>query len=336
MLRSVVFSGHNRITDLTELARRAEALGYDRVWTTETHSRDAMLRAAAAVLATSRIRGGTGIAYAFTRAPLAMAAAPAELQVLSDGRFALGLGSMTRGMRRGWYGLELDHIAPRFADYVRLVKAAIAGGDGLRFEGPFYRADVPGFQVAGDTDAVRRLPVYGSGVNAEMLRACAGTCDGIALHSIATTLPYLDRVVVPALAAAAGKPSLAAWRIVAIAADGELARAAARLNIAFYLSTPSYASVAHDRPWAAAAEQIRAEFRRGAPWSKLAGLVDEGMLCELATAGTPGQVRADLASLEAELAPRGVDELVLQPALVGLPEDELLGVQLQLLAAAAP
>jgi alkanesulfonate monooxygenase SsuD/methylene tetrahydromethanopterin reductase-like flavin-dependent oxidoreductase (luciferase family) len=317
VLRSFVFADANLPDAVVDLAVRAEAAGFHRVWTTETPSRDAMLRAAAIAMRTSRLRVGTGIAYAFTRAPLAMAAAAAEVQLLSGGRFALGLGSMTRGMRRGWYGLEVDHPAPRLAEYVRFVKAALAAGDGFTFEGRFYRADVPAFRIAGAADLVRSLPIYGSGVNAVMLRTCLAVCDGLALHPLSATPAYLDAVVRPALARGGRAIPMAAWRITAVARDGEAARRAARRTVAFYLSTPSYAGAAAGRSWEGLPNRIQQAFRAaGQPvrWGPIGELVGDDALAELTLAGTPEEVREGALRLEEDLASRGVDEVVFQPA----------------------
>ncbi|MGH9281602.1 MAG: LLM class flavin-dependent oxidoreductase, partial [Acidimicrobiales bacterium] len=120
--RSLVFAT-DALEPLVELARAAEEAGFARVWTTEYPGRDAVARALAIALGTQRIGVGTGIAYAFTRAPLAMAGLAADVQRLAGGRFALGLGAGTRGVRR-WYGAGFDPPAPRLAAYVEQLEAA--------------------------------------------------------------------------------------------------------------------------------------------------------------------------------------------------------------------
>ena len=313
MTHSVVLANADPIAAVVDLAQRAEAAGFDRVWTTENHSRDGVLRAAAIALATRTIGVGTGIAYAFTRAPLAMAALTAEVQTLCGGRFTLGLGAMTRGMRRNWYGLELDHPAPRLREYIELVRAALRADRGFSFHGRFYHADVPAFELIGDHALIASTPIYGSGVNAVMLKTCAKICDGVALHSIASGLPYYDTTVAAALTGA--KARVAVWRITSIDADANTARAAARRHIAFYLTTPSYRSVAEGRPWAERVDAIQTMFRENPhepDWERIVSLVSDEMLDELALAGSPAQVRERAADEQAEYARRNVDEIVYQ------------------------
>jgi alkanesulfonate monooxygenase SsuD/methylene tetrahydromethanopterin reductase-like flavin-dependent oxidoreductase (luciferase family) len=325
MKHSIVFAGEDPISTIVTLAREAEAAGFDRVWTTENHSRDGILRAAAIALGTTRIGVGTGIAYAFTRAPLSMATLAAELRVLSGGRFTLGLGAMTRGMRRNWYGLELDHPATRLKEYVRLLRAAFTAERGLSFKGQYYSAEVPAFELIGDREVIRTTPIYGSGVNAAMLKACADVCDGIALHSIASALSYFDAVVTPALERSGRRVRTAVWRITSVHRDADVARAAARKHIAFYLTTPSYRGVSEGRPWAERVDRIQQAFRessRDPDWAAIAGLVSSEMLDELALAGTPTEVREQAIAQELAYEQRGVDELVYQTTSTDMTLDE--------------
>jgi alkanesulfonate monooxygenase SsuD/methylene tetrahydromethanopterin reductase-like flavin-dependent oxidoreductase (luciferase family) len=334
-----VFAGADRIETLVALAQDAEAAGFARVWTTENHSRDGMLRAGAIALGTSTIGVGTGIAYAFTRAPLSMATLAAELQVLSAGRFTLGLGAMTRGMRRNWYGLELDHPATRLKEYVRFLQAAFHSERGSAFNGTYYTASVPAFELVGDRELIRGTPIYGSGVNAAMLKSCADVCDGIAVHSIASGLGYYDAVVRPAVARSKRDVSMAVWRITSVHSDAEAARLAARKHIAFYFATPSYRGVAEGRPWASRVDQILDAFRASgndANWSAIASLVSDDMLEELALAGSPEEVRRQAIVQEAAYAERNVDEIVYQTTGTDMSEAETRANQALLIQTLSP
>jgi alkanesulfonate monooxygenase SsuD/methylene tetrahydromethanopterin reductase-like flavin-dependent oxidoreductase (luciferase family) len=120
---------------------------------------------------------------------VAVAAAAADIAALSGGRFTLGLGFGTRGMRRRWYGLELDHPAPRFAEYVEVLRAAWKATDGLSHHGTFHDTEIPGYHLEHERKILDSLTVYGSGLHATML-ATAASCDGIARHPLAADLHY--------------------------------------------------------------------------------------------------------------------------------------------------
>jgi alkanesulfonate monooxygenase SsuD/methylene tetrahydromethanopterin reductase-like flavin-dependent oxidoreductase (luciferase family) len=105
------------------------------------------------------------------------------------------------------------------------------------------------------------------------------------------------------------------WCVTSVADDAEHARDMARRQLAFYLSTPSYATVAAGTSWEHVAADVRGAFDasgRQASWAQLASLVPDETLEELAVCGTPEQARAQAEALEHELAAAGITELVFQ------------------------
>jgi alkanesulfonate monooxygenase SsuD/methylene tetrahydromethanopterin reductase-like flavin-dependent oxidoreductase (luciferase family) len=298
----VVFA-NDLLEPLIGLARAAEDAGFHRVWTTEYVGRDAVARALAIGLATKRIGVGTGIAYAFTRPSLAMAALAGDVQRLLKGRFALGLGTGTRGVRR-WYGVELDAPATWYAEYVGELRAA--------------------------WDHEPAPPVYGAGLNPAMVRAVARSSDGLVLHPVAIARQHLHERVLPAvqIGREKGRPGafrVAVWCVTSIDADEELARNNARRQLAFYLSTPSYKPVLEGGPWESVADAVQAAFAEAKPdvdWRAMEPLIPDAMLDELTLTGSPAGVAAQAARLERELGAAGVDELVFQTIGVDLTPEQ--------------
>lgn len=297
MRRSIVFAT-DLLDGLVELSRDAEASGFHRVYTTEFPGRDAVARALAIGLGTERIGVATGIAYAFTRSPLEMAALAADVQRLTGGRFAIGLGSGTRGIRR-LYGTEIDRAATWLSGYVAQLRRAWGSMPELSASGP--------------------PPVLGAALNPTMARIMARACDGVLLHPLALLRAHLVDRVLPAIRAgeqAGSEPStVSAWCITAIDRDRDAAREVGRRQAAFYLSTPSYASVVEGTPWDDVAAKVRTAFDasdRRATWASLAPLVPDALLDEIALTGTPEEVADQAEILERELGELGIDELVLQ------------------------
>ena len=91
-----------------DMAVRAEAAGFDGVYTIEFFNRHGYVPLGAIAQATSRVRIGTGIANAFTRSPLLHASAAMDLDELSGGRLVLGLGSATRRMNEDWFAMPFS------------------------------------------------------------------------------------------------------------------------------------------------------------------------------------------------------------------------------------
>ena len=314
MKRSIVYAVPEFLP-LVGLTQRAEAEGFDRVWTTESPSRDALVRALTLGLSTSTIEVATGIAYAFTRSPLALAASASDIFSATNGRFSLGLGAGTHGMRTRWYGVDdFDHAASRIEEYANLMRDAWRSTREFEFEGRFYAGSY------GELDGARpAVPIWGSGVNEAMLRISARSCDGVAVHALGAEMNNLDRRVLPAIHAGAEEsgryPKVALWRITAVGDDANAARDAARRTLAFYFSTPSYAVAADVAGWGDVAETVRTLYRdRGPDWDRLMAAIPDEMVADFCWAGRANDVRHALESLEAEYESRGVTEIVLQAA----------------------
>lgn len=94
-----------------DLAREAERLGYDSVWTAEAWGSDAFTALTWIAAHTSRIRLGTAVAQMAARAPTTTAMHALTLDHLSGGRVMLGLGLSGPQVVEGWYGRPFP--APR-------------------------------------------------------------------------------------------------------------------------------------------------------------------------------------------------------------------------------
>ena len=115
----------------------AEAEGYDALSVPET-SHDAFVSLALAARATSRIRLQSAIAVAFARNPMTLAYRANDVQLLSGGRFDLGLGSQVRPHIERRFGMPWSRPAARMEDFVSALRAifdAWATGDRLHHRG---------------------------------------------------------------------------------------------------------------------------------------------------------------------------------------------------------
>ncbi len=113
--------------EIIALARRADALGYDTVWTGESWGRDVFTVLTVIACHTSRIRVGTGIATVFSRTPALIAQSIASLDIVSKGRAVLGLGTSGRTVIEEWHGLKYERPLERTREYIEIIRMALAG-----------------------------------------------------------------------------------------------------------------------------------------------------------------------------------------------------------------
>ncbi|WP_052865637.1 LLM class F420-dependent oxidoreductase [Streptomyces niger] len=122
-----------------ELARTAEALGYDSVWTAESWGSDAFTALTWIAAHTSRIKLGTGIAQMAARTPTATAMHALTLDHLSGGRVLLGLGLSGPQVVEGWYGRPFPK-SPLTAtrEYVDVVRQVLRREGPVTLDGRFH------------------------------------------------------------------------------------------------------------------------------------------------------------------------------------------------------
>jgi alkanesulfonate monooxygenase SsuD/methylene tetrahydromethanopterin reductase-like flavin-dependent oxidoreductase (luciferase family) len=233
-------------------------------------------------------------------------------------------------VRERWYGETFENPAPRLAEYADLVREVLSPRDGpLKFEGRFYNIELPAYEGS-PNDRANPVKVFGSGLNPTMLKTMSRRMDGLALHPLVIQPGYFTDVAAPALESgvdlrADGRPELAAWLLISVGRDAEAARAAARRQLAFYLSTPSYRAVAEASGWGDVVERLREQFKTvGAKWDELGRLLPQELVDGLCPSGMPDEVSEGIARIAAFLEPHRVTELVLEPCGVGVTDEEAL------------
>lgn len=306
-------------TDLrrvADIARQAEAEGYDGLWTAEA-GHDPYLPCALAALATERLTVGTNIAVAFPRSPLVHAQIAWDLQAASRGRFVLGLGTQVRAHNERRYSTPWEAPGPRLRELVQLIRHIWdVWQHGVRpdFAGRFYRFSLmTPFFSPGPLD-VPPPQIYVAGVNPYVCRVAGELCDGFHAHPF-HSVAYLRRAVLPNIDAGLRKSgrsrrdfAVATTAFVVTGRDRdavERAKAPVRQQIAFYASTPAYAPVLEAHGWGELSAQLNAKARQG-DWSGMAALVSDEMLEVYATVGTwdelPALLRARYAGVVDRLA----------------------------------
>lgn len=304
-------SNSGAIGDIVRRAERAEALGYDALWTSETQH-DPFLPLALAAEHTSRMTIGTAIAVAFARSPMSLASQAWDLQKMSGGRFVLGLGTQVKAHIERRFGMVWDHPAPRLKEYVlaiRQIWQAWQTGAPLNFRGEFFKLTLmsPFFNPGPIDHPV--IPIYIAGVNEHLCRVAGEVCDGFHVHPFHTP-KYVAEFILPNLEAGL-KTSGRARSDVRVASsvfvivgdtpeERASARALARQQISFYASTPTYHPVFELHGWKETAEALTALVARG-KWGEMPGLITDAMLDTFAAEGTwaavPGLVRQRYAGL---------------------------------------
>jgi len=111
--------------ELLELAREAERLGYESAWAAEAWGTDAVTPLAWLGALTETIALGTAIMQLPGRTPANAAMTAVTLDLLSGGRFRLGLGTSGPQVVEGWHGQPWGQPLEKTREYVEIVRAAL-------------------------------------------------------------------------------------------------------------------------------------------------------------------------------------------------------------------
>ncbi len=313
-------------TQIAEAAEKLENLAFDRAFTAET-SRDPFFPLVLASHTTETIELGTGIAVAFARNPMNIAVAAQEVNVLSNGRFRLGLGSqikphITRRFSMPWHG-----AAKQMREFIGAVNAIWDSwwvGAPLAFEGEFYNYSLMTPEFTPVTEGLRRPPILLAAVGPLMIKTAAEVADGLIAHPFCTE-QYLKEVIIPRVQPALDERgrSLDDFEIqypifIATGADEETfekAKEGVRHRIGFYGSTPAYKPVLDLHGWGDLQPKLR-QMTKDNKWDQLGEPITDEMLHTFAAVGEP----AEAARIVRDRIGGVVDSVVLDS---NLPADSL-------------
>jgi probable F420-dependent oxidoreductase len=282
-----------------ELGRRAAEAGLSGLVVTEA-GRTAYLTCGALAVAAADVGGLdilTGIAVAFPRSPMVTAVTAWELADASGGRFRLGLGAQVRAHIERRYGSDFDPPGPRLREYVRAVQQIFSSfrtGAPLAVEGTYYNMSLlPPTWTPPPLD-YPDPPIDVAAVNPWMLRMAGGVADGVHVHPLNTPI-YLRETVLPELGAGAARSGrsvddlqviVPAFLVVGDTEEERTAwREAARVQVAFYGSTPNYAFIFEQLDREGTTERIR-ERQKAGDVAGMAAVIDDDILKEFTTTGT--------------------------------------------------
>jgi len=173
--------GAGNDADNLELAKEADALGFDVAWVAEAYGSDAPTVLAWVAAQCPRMDIGSAIFQIPGRTPANCAMTAATLDTLSGGRFRLGLGVSGPQVSEGWHGVRFDKPLARTREYSDIVKLALSRQK-VRYDGQHYvlpLPDGPGKALQLTVHPVRdHIPMYLAAVGPKNLELSGELFDG--------------------------------------------------------------------------------------------------------------------------------------------------------------
>lgn len=293
------------LADVPAEARALESLGYDGIYTFEGQH-DPFFPLLLAAEHTRRLELATAIAIAFPRSPMQVANVGHDLQVNSRGRFILGLGSQVKAHIEKRFGASWSRPVARMREFVLALRAIWRcwnEGEKLDFRGEFYQHTLmtPFFTPPPSAFGPPRVLI--GGVGGPMTAVAGEVADGLFVHPFhsaeflrATTLPALEKGFARSGRRREGFEIACQTLLITGFSEEEMRQAeeAARMQLAFYGSTPQYRVVLETHGWGDAQTELNRLSKQGR-WMEMGALIDDRMLEAFTVRCVPNEVGPRLA-----------------------------------------
>jgi F420-dependent oxidoreductase-like protein len=280
-------------TELVDLAQEAEQLGYDSAWAAEAWGSDAVTVLSWIAATTTRIKIGSAILQIPARTPANTAMTAATLDLMSGGRFVLGLGNSGPQVVEGWHGEPWGKPLAKTREYVELVRAALRR-ETLEHDGEHYQVPYRGPGATGLGKPLKlmlrplraEIPIYLASLRPKSVELAAEIGDGWLPVFFS---PERARAAFPAPFARNGLDVAAAVPAV-LSDDVAAARDALRPYYALYIGgmgargTNFYNDLVRSFGFEAEAEKIQTLYLDGRQRDAAAAVPDE-LVDELALVG---------------------------------------------------
>ncbi len=226
--------------ELVPLVQEAERLGYDSVWAAEAWGTDAVTVLAWLAASTSRIKIGSAIMQMPGRSPANTAMTAATLDLMSGGRFILGLGTSGPQVVEGWHGQPWGKPLGKTREYVEIVRTALRR-ETVEHEGEHYRIPYDGPGATGLGKPLKMMlrplradiPIYLAAIGPKNVALAAEIADG--WLPIFVDPDRFDDAFGPSIAGARDGFEIAATVTVLVGDDVEALRDSLKPYFALYI-----------------------------------------------------------------------------------------------------
>jgi 5,10-methylenetetrahydromethanopterin reductase len=229
------------LADSIEMIKTADELGFYACYSVdETWHKDPWVLFAAAADKTRRIRFGPNVTHVFLREPTLICQQAATLDELTGGRTELVVSTGNFGLLTQ-YGIDWANQKPlsRLKEAIHVMRTFLADG-AITFEGDFFRYS--GLYTFA-RPVQERIPIKLGGMKGPRSFQVAGElADGLH-HALSYSREAYDYMAehVRVGAERAGRDwrglDIGAWVVTVVSEDSEAAKRAARILVAFYVSS---------------------------------------------------------------------------------------------------
>ncbi|HLY67371.1 MAG TPA: LLM class flavin-dependent oxidoreductase, partial [Chloroflexota bacterium] len=273
----MLHTGDLSFDEIARFANEAAGEQYERFWLTEESGKEAFSLLAMLAREAPGIALGTSILSFYSRTPTLLAMGARTMWELTNGRFALGIGTGGIGFTVKGHGLPIARPIARGRESARIIRGLLTEKR-FSYDGEWFR--VADFHLR-EGPIGGQMPLYLAALGPQMVRLAAREFDGFIMNwpTAEAVAEYKDIARQSAEQAGRDPDQVRILSLTMTVSDpnDETSREAMRRGLAFYCASEHYLHIADISGFGGEARRVH-EVWQGGDFKKAASLVSDGMV----------------------------------------------------------
>lgn len=268
----------NQVLECSEILSHTNV---DTIWIPETWGMENFSTLSAVSQKASDPKIGSSIINIFSRSPASIAMGAATVDILSNGRLILGLGTSSASIVEDFHGYKFVNPVLRMKEYVEIIKLILSGKQ-VNYSGKIFNLKNFSLLIKPHRN---KIPIYLAAVNQKMVDLTWEISDGVIfylrpLNEMKKTIQKMQ---------SKRKIDVTCQIITCVSKDEERAINRAKQTLAFYISVGKiYREFLSKNGFENETKNIFEEFKMSG-FKSNHELISDNMLKSLTIAGTPDQ-----------------------------------------------
>lgn len=288
------------VEEIFDCAKTLNGYRADSIWIPETWGMDGCSILSRVSSIANEPKLGSSIINIYSRSPALIAMSAVTLDVISNGRFMLGLGTSSKSIVEDWHGIKFESPLHRMREYVDVTRLVMSG-EKVSYDGKFFHLKNFGLLIK---PRRIKIPIYIAAINQKMVELTWEIADGVIfylrpLHELKRTIEKMQ---------SKRKIDVTCQLITCVSDDSEKSIIRAKKTIAFYVSVGTiYRQFLASNGFKKETDAIFEEYEKNG----LSGnhvFVTDDMVNSLSVYGTPEDVRRKIL----QFVEAGIDLPILQ------------------------
>jgi len=216
------------VKQVMECAHALSKTSIETIWIPETWGMENFSMLSLISQKASKQQIGSSIINVFSRSPASIAMGAATVDIISNGRFILGLGTSSSVIVENFHGYEFKNPMGRIREYVEIIKL-ILSGNSVDYKGKIF--NLKNFSLLIKPPR-KKIPIYLAAINSKMVDLTWEIADGAIFY----LRPMDEMKKTIHMMQAKRKIDVTSQFITSVSNDSELAINKCKKTLAFYVS----------------------------------------------------------------------------------------------------